>query len=177
MSEFEYPPEFRSGGWEPPPRRKARRLRLVGAVVVVALLLAGAVAWLGIILERRLEPPLPPEVTSPRSAAAVQLVTGHCLESLPPHGEVDGVRLVPCEQEHAAEVFSQYAFRAEDVWPGQDEAHARVARACQLPATLLESGVAAVTWAPSPASWDRGDRTGLCIAALPEPTTGTLLTP
>lgn len=177
MSELEYPAEFRAGSWEPPPRRKARRLRLVGAVVVVALLLGGAVAWFGLLLDRRLEPPLDPAVTSRRSAAAVQLVTGHCLEALPPHGEVDGVQLVPCAAEHAAEVFSQYAFRADDVWPGQDEAHARVARSCQLSAAMLEEGVTAVTWAPTPASWDRGDRTGLCIAVLPTPAPGALLAP
>lgn len=174
--QHEYPAEeFRAGGWEPPPRRNVRRLRVVAAVVVGALLLGGALAWVALLRDARLPSPLPPEVGAARTADAVQLVTGHCLESLPDHGEVARVRLVPCGDEHEAEVLSQYAFRADDVWPGQDAAHGRVANACPLTAPMIEAGVTAVTWAPTSASWERGDRTGLCLAVLPSPSTGSLV--
>ena len=174
---YEYPEEaFHAGSWEPAPRRNHRRNRVVGAIVVAALLLlGGGTAWVGLFVNSRLPEPLPLEVSRARSAAAVQLVTGHCLEELPEHGNVASVRLVPCTEEHAAEIWSQYAFAADAVWPGQDAAHARVARSCQLPSDLLEVGVEIVTWAPSPSSWQRGDRTGLCVAVLPEPAEGPLV--
>lgn len=174
---YQYPDEaFHAGDWAPAPRRNQRQIRIVGAIVIAALLLlGGGAAWIGLFLNTRLAEPLSPELSSARSASAVQLVTGHCLAELPEHGDVTNVRIVPCDEQHGAEVYSQYGFAADAVWPGQDEAHARVARACQLSAELDEAGVTLVTWAPSPSSWQRGDRTGLCVAVLPAPTSGTLL--
>lgn len=173
---YEYPSEaFHAGGWEPPPRRDRRRYRVVGIVVVLALiLLGGGTAWVGLFASSGLPAPLPPEVSKARNAAATQLVTGHCLAALPADGNVATVRLVPCGEEHAAEIWSQYAFDEDAVWPGQEAAHSRVARSCQLPGDLVEIGVTLVTWAPSPASWQRGDRTGLCVAVLPAPSSAPL---
>lgn len=178
--DFEYPEEaFHAGTWEvAPPRRNLRRLRVVGAVVVVALLLlGGGAAWLGLVLNNRLAAPLGLEVGSPRNAAAVQLVTGHCVAELPDDGNVTTVRVVPCDHEHAAQVYSQYAFEEDAVWPGQADAHTQVAGACQLTAELQDAGVRVVTWAPTPSSWQRGDRTGLCLAVLPAPSTDSLFAP
>ncbi|MDQ2625249.1 MAG: hypothetical protein M3Y20_08845, partial [Actinomycetota bacterium] len=145
--DFEYPDEaFHAGTWEAAPRRSSRRLRIVGAIVVGAmLLLGGGAAWLGLVMSNRLAAPIGPDVDAPRTAAAVQLVTGNCLAELPPDGNVQNVRVVPCDHEHAAQVYSQYAFAQNAVWPGQDGAHARVAGACQLSVGLEEAGVSAVT--------------------------------
>lgn len=174
---YEYPDEaFHAGSWAPAPRRNQRRIRIVGAIVITSLLLlGGGAAWISLFFNTRLAEPLPPEISSARSASAVQLVTGHCLAELPGHGDVSTVRLVPCGEEHGAEVYSQFAFAEEAVWPGQADAHARIARSCQLSEELVDAGVTVVTWAPSPSSWQRGDRTGLCLAVLPAPAAGPLL--
>jgi hypothetical protein len=39
----------------------------------------------------------------------------------------------------------------------------------------VEAGLAAVTWSPTEATWDDGDRTGLCVAHRDTPFTGSLL--
>ena len=173
----EYPSEpFHAGSWAPAPRRNQRRIRIVGAIVIAALLLiGGGVAWVGLFLNTRLASPLPADVSSARNASAVQLVTGHCLAELPDHGDVATVRIVPCAEEHAAEVYSQYSFADDAVWPGQDAAHVRAAGTCQLSAALVEAGATAVTWAPSPSPGQRGDRTGLCVVVLPAPSSGSVL--
>ncbi len=177
--DYEYPAEaFQAGTWEPAPRRNQRRVRIVGAVVVAAmLLLGGGAAWLGLVMNNRLAAPIGPDVGAPRNVAAVQLVTGNCVAELPDDGNVTTVRVVPCSDEHIAQVYSQYAFMADAVWPGQAAAHSRVAGACQLTAELEAAGVTAVTWAPTPSSWQRGDRTGLCLAVLPAPATDSLFAP
>ena len=175
----EYPEEaFRAGTWEAAPRRNARRVRIVGAIVIAALLLVGGGAALaGMVLNNRLAAPISPEVESARNAAAVQLVTGNCLAEVPDDGNVTTVRVVPCTEQHAAQVYSQYAFDEDAVWPGQAAAHLRVSGACQLSGEMVESGVRAVTWAPTPSSWQRGDRTGLCLAVLATPSTESLFAP
>lgn len=177
--DLEYPEEaFRAGTWDSAPRRDVRRIRVVGVIVIVALLLlGGGVAWVGLALSARLASPIGPDVDSPRTVAAVQLVTGNCLPELPEHGDVRSVRVVPCTEEHRVQVWSQFAFAENAIWPGQDAADARVAASCQLPAELSGSGVYAVTWAPTAASWQRGDRTGLCLVVLPEATTESLFAP
>jgi hypothetical protein len=119
--------------------------------------------------------PLPAEVTGRTSAHVVQLVTGSCLAALPEDGEVDRVDVVPCAQPHAGQVVAQYEFDAAAVWPGQDGADARVARACVLSAEEEAAGVRVVTWAPTEQGWDGGDRTGLCLAVPTAPVTGSFL--
>mgnify|MGYP001209314632 CR=1 FL=1 len=166
-------------GWSPEPPRRRRRTGLVAGIVVLALLLvSGGAAWLGLALDARLPERVPASaVDSPRTLAAVQLVTGHCIDRLPEDGQVTRVRVVPCEVEHEAQVWSQYAFAEQAVWPGQADADAQVSAACQLPAVLEQEGVRLVTWAPTAASWRRGDRTGLCVAVLPSPSTESLFAP
>lgn len=137
-------------------------------VAVAGVLGAGAV-------EDARTRPLPGDVTTPTSAHARQLVTGSCLATLPPDGAVATVDVVPCADPHAAQVVAQYAFAPAAVWPGQDRAHAQVARACVLSDEEEAAGVVVVTWAPSEQSWKRGDRTGLCLAVATAPVVGSLL--
>ena len=119
--------------------------------------------------------PLPPDVTAATQAYAVQLVTGSCLRELPADGEVGRVDVVPCAQEHAAQVVAQYEFDEAAVWPGLDGAHRRVARACVLSDEEQAAGVRVVTWVPSEQGWRGGDRSGLCLAVAAQPVTGSYL--
>jgi hypothetical protein len=164
-------------GW-----RRTRPGALRGRGLAVAGLVLGALgtlAWLalagvgvGTALASR---PLPADVPAPADARAVRLVTGNCLAELPQDGPVDRVRVVPCADEHAAQVVSSYEFPADATWPGPAEAAARVSAGCDLTAAEREQGLRMVAWAPSERSWSAGDRTGLCVAVLAVPATGSLL--
>lgn len=151
------------------------------AVAGTVLGVAGTLAWaavvavgVGTVLATR---PLPADVADPADAHAVQLVTGSCVAELPPDGAVDRVRVVPCEQEHAAQVVTAYEFPDDASWPGTDEVTTRVHAACTLTEAERAQGLRMVAWAPTAASWSRGDRTGLCLAVPPQPVTGSLLVP
>ncbi|PVU82773.1 hypothetical protein DDP54_06845 [Cellulomonas sp. WB94] len=137
--------------------RTGLTLGVVGTLVLVGVLVGAA-------LTARNARPLPPDVTAPRDAHARQLVTGSCLDPLPTGTEVDAVHVVPCSDQHAAQVVTVYAFDDAAVWPGQAAADARVAASCDLTPAEREAGVRAVAWAPTEESWRRGDRLGLCLA-------------
>lgn len=155
--------------------RRGRGLAVAGLLLGVV----GTLAWAALVavgvgtsLASR---PLPPDVDAPVDAHAVQLVAGSCVAELPPDGAVDRVRVVPCADEHAAQVVTTYDFGAGATWPGAAEVTARVHAACTLTEAEREQGLRMVAWSPTEASWARGDRTGLCLAVPPEPVTGSLL--
>lgn len=172
------PPAHYAAGWDEAAAEQARGRRratvLVSVAAAVALVAVAAVLGTRGATALRSRP-LPPDVTQATDAYAVQLVAGSCLAALPPDGVVDRVRVVPCAQEHAAQVVAEFAFDPAAVWPGQEAAHARVARACVLRDDEVEAGVAVVTWAPSEQSWSDGDRTGLCLAVPPAAVTGSFV--
>ena len=135
---------------------------VLGILGTVALVAAVTVVVLTALATR----PLPPDVGEPRNARAQQLVTGSCVEALPPDGPVGSVRVVPCADPHEAQVITQFSFAADAVWPGQQAADARVARACVLDQSEITAGVRTVTWSPTERSWADGDRVGLCLAVV-----------
>lgn len=154
------------------PRRRRVPLVVAGTLVTAAVLAGGGLLVADRVQESRSRP-LPADVTAPVDAWAVQLVTGSCLADLPADGPVTRVRVVPCADEHAARVVGQYAFGQDAVWPGQEAAHARVARSCVLSDEETAAGVHVVTWAPTEEGWRDGDREGLCLAVGPAPGGGT----
>ena len=146
---------------------------VVGAVVTVAWGLGALLWWQG----EQARTPLAGDVDAPRTVSARQLVLGSCLAELPPDGEVSDVRVVPCADEHRAQVVARTDFGADEVWPGQQAADRRVARVC-TPDVLgpdAPEGVALVVWSPTEASWRDGDRTGLCLAGSDDALPGDLL--
>ncbi len=145
---------------------RGRPLALIGIGLGAAGTLAIAAVVVGMQLTASAQRPLPLDLDAPRGAHAVQLVTGHCVDPLPPGGDVDEVTVVPCDQPHAAQVVTEYRFDQAAVWPGQQAADRRVATACELTPEEVAAGVRAVTWAPTEQSWGRGDRTGLCLATV-----------
>ena len=146
---------------------------VVGAAVTLGWVLGAVTWWQG----EQARTPLAGDVSEPATVHSRQLVLGSCLDELPPDGEVGRVRVVPCADEHRAQVVARTDFGADEVWPGQDAADRRVARACGPeslgPAT--PDDVELVVWAPTEASWRDGDRTGLCLAASGEPLPADLL--
>ena len=145
---------------------RGRGLAIAGAVLGVLGTVALAVVGTVVVLTSLATRPLPADVPAARDAHAQQLVTGNCLAAVPANGPVDSVRVVPCADPHAAQVVTEYTFAPDAVWPGQQSADARVARACVLDDAEVADGVRTVTWSPTERSWADGDRVGLCLAVV-----------
>ncbi|MGY4644736.1 DUF4190 domain-containing protein [Cellulomonas sp. URHB0016] len=145
---------------------RGRGLAIAGVVLGVVGTVALAAGVTVAVLTASQQRPLPADVAEARTAHVAQLVTGSCLDALPSGESVESVRVVPCAEPHAAQVVTDYEFASDAVWPGQDAADARVARACVLDADEVAEGVRAVSWAPTESGWRRGDRQGLCLAVL-----------
>ncbi|QJW38650.1 DUF4190 domain-containing protein [Cellulosimicrobium protaetiae] len=150
----------------------------VAGIVVGALVTA---AWAGGMLAwwqgEQARAPLAGDVDAPRTVHAVQLVLGSCLGTLPPDGAVSEVLVVPCADEHRAQVVARTDLGADEVWPGQQAVDRRVARVCTPEALGADApdDVGLVVWSPTEASWRDGDRTGLCVAASADPLPADLL--
>lgn len=155
---------------------RGRGLAVAGVVLGAVVTVLGPAVAIGVpVVQSQLTRPLPADVSAPRDARAVQLVTGSCVEELPADGPVQVVRVVPCADPHEAQVVTQFDFARDAVWPGQQSAHARVAKACVLDEAESAAGVRAVTWAPTESGWARGDRRGLCLAVVDGTVTGSFL--
>nr|WP_277344708.1 DUF4190 domain-containing protein [Cellulomonas sp. IC4_254] len=158
-----------------PRPRRGRGLAVAGVVLGAVATLAWVPLIAVLVGSAVASRPLPADVPAPVDAHAVQLVPGSCLAEVPEDGPVDRVRVVPCADPHAAQVLSSYAFEPGADWPGAAEASARVAASCTLTAAERDQGTRMLAWAPTEASWARGDRAGLCVAVPPAPVTGSLL--
>lgn len=160
-----YPQQaYYAPGWAAPaataPRKRRRGivLAIVAGVVAVALVVGGVV---GVMFWMRTKPI--GDVTSPVTATTRQVATGHCVAELPADGTVGTVRLVPCEEEHAAEVVGVLPL-ADDSWPGEQAVTDEVTQWCEMDADQLAGGFRAVVWTPSKGAWGQGDRDGVCLA-------------
>jgi hypothetical protein len=154
--------------------RRGRALAVAGTVLGVLGTLAWAALVTVLVATAVQTRALPSDVAEPRDAHAVQLVTGSCLADLPAGTQVDRVRVVPCAQEHLAQVITGYTFD-DDTWPGDAAALERTSAACSLTDQERADGLRLVAWAPTERSWSGGDRTGLCLAVHPAPVTGSML--
>ncbi|MGW8568635.1 septum formation family protein [Isoptericola sp. NPDC055881] len=171
-------PDGTSPGRRPGSGRARRGVLWAGAAVAVLAVVGGGVA-LGVTSARhRAWEPLPAAVTQPVEANAVQLVLGSCLRELPT-GDVGRVTVVPCSDEHAAQVVGRTDSAPGAVWPGPDALGRRASAVCgaqQLGGTGREvEGVRFVVLTPSEAGWTSGDRASLCLAVTPAPASDDLL--
>ena len=141
-----------------PARRRGRGLAALGIGLVVVLVLGGGAWGVTYWLQTR---PLG-EISSPTTATARQVATGHCIAELPADGQVARVRLVPCSDPHEAEVVG--TLQLTGPWPGQAAAEGQVARWCEMDGAQRRAGFTAVAWSPSEAGWTQGDTQGVCIA-------------
>ncbi|MFW7415452.1 septum formation family protein [Demequina sp. SO4-18] len=100
---------------------------------------------------------------------AMQIVPGMCLDEVGDDGSVVDATVVACDEPHRGEVFTSARFELF-AYPGDDQMTADALDMCGTRLDgLLPEGASWVAWAPSEASWERGDRVALCIAVFDEP--------
>ncbi|PZR53478.1 hypothetical protein DNL40_08210 [Xylanimonas oleitrophica] len=160
-------------------RRTARRrvLLVVGGVLALALLVTGTVLGAGHLRDRAWAP-VASAPDTPVRAHAVQLVLGSCIDELPEGSDPLGlVRVVPCTEEHQAQVVGRRDAVPAAVWPGTEALAARAAAVCgpQMLGSEPPAGLEFVVVTPSEAGWEAGDRASLCLAVTPGGTSGSLL--
>lgn len=156
-----YAPGWQTPAGAPPPQRRGPGRPLLLALVVVLAVAVLAAAVVGVLTVRDTRPL--GEVDGPVSATSRQLDVGHCIAELPEDGPVGRLRVVPCGDPHEAEVVGAVEVRGSS-WPGQAQVERDVTRACTLDDAWLAEGFRPVVWSPSQASWQQGDRLGLCLA-------------
>jgi hypothetical protein len=159
----------------PPPTRRRRFPRWLTALIVAGgVVIAGGVVT-QLALTNRAERLTPAEPGSTGRLHSAQVVSGMCLQSL---GDSAGiVRVVSCDDPHAAEVVTSTELRGGD-FPGATEVADTTLRYCasQLapggPLAAAAEGREWVAWVPSDATWEAGDRSGLCIVTAGTPWEG-----
>lgn len=148
-------------------RSRQRGAVLAAVALFVAVLLTTLLALVPVLspsLLPRLQgatTPVGPDVERPVGVHVRQLTVGSCVRSAP-DGATDRVTVVPCQDEHAAQVVSTYLFDA-DSWPGAASVRSQVVGSCTISAAEAEAGVRAVALVPTQESWRQGDRAGLCL--------------
>lgn len=163
--------------WGQQPPKKSSRGLIIGIVVaVVAIGLAVAAFFL--FFSDSTPEALEPDVSSSTSASVSQLVVGNCLEDVSGSGSVGEVDVVPCSDDHGAQVVGSTTFTDGD-FPSQDTLVTQTTAICSP--DLVTSGdvpaddLSLVVWTPSEDSWADDDRTGLCIAVVEGGLSGSLL--
>lgn len=162
-----YPQEaYYAPGWTQaatqPRSHRGRRIALLATLVVVVLAVAGTVTAAGLYWwgTRPVG-----DVTSPTSATSRQVKPGHCIRDLPTDGSVGTITLVPCTDDHEAEVVG--SLRLDDGgWPGEDALADQAADWCEMSTAQIEAGYRPVVWTPGERAWTQGDRVALCLAWL-----------
>ena len=165
--------------WAAPPPVTTKRsktpvvLSVIGGVVVIALAVTAAILLSGPDIET-----LPEDVDSATQAHARELTVGNCLDSVPDAGEVAAVTVVPCSDTHDAQVIAEKTFSGER-FPGDARVIAQTTAVCpgrSITVDAVPEDLELLVWTPSSASWDEGDRQGVCIASSPStPLTGSLI--
>jgi len=160
-----YPQEaYYAPGWTQaqtqPSVPAGRRIALFTTLAIVVLAVVGTVTaaalyWWG-------TKPVG-DVTSPTSATSRQVRPGHCIRELTADGSVGRVTLVPCTDEHEAEVLG--SLRLDDGgWPGEEAVAEQAVGWCRMDNDHAAAGYQPVVWTPSEQSWSQGDRVALCLA-------------
>ncbi|WP_062389493.1 septum formation family protein [Demequina iriomotensis] len=161
------------------PRRRVRGRRLAWIVGGAAALAIGAGVLADVVLESQARGLEPAERGATGRLSSVRLVAGLCLADAPPAGDAAGdVTAVACDAPHHAESIAAYSF-ASDAWPGDDAVAATAldfcaAQVARLTPDALAPGLDWRVWAPSLETWERGDRTAVCLVTAQAALTGSL---
>lgn len=148
-------------------RRRGRPLALTALTLsllqVAALAAGGTWTFLHVQQVKTL-----PSVSQPQQANPQQLNVGHCLAELPDGEKVPKVTVVPCTEEHEAEVVAVEDLGGFfDLWPGQSRLDTTLGERCRTAAPDAASAGTLMAWTPTETGWRTWDRTGFCLTSTP----------
>src|SRR5699024_4422149 len=115
--------------------------------------------------DRLTEQPVAGDAQAPRTIASANLAEGNCILTLPPARAVGDVQVVPCAQEHIAQVIS--AHRLDGEYPGEEELEEQATQLCTEEVQGLDSTDIPISpWylIPTGEGWQEGNTTILCLA-------------
>lgn len=136
----------------------------LGALFTVGWVLGLTVLSMNGTIDRAFERPEQGDVAQARTIAAANLAVGNCVYTLPPAAEVGEVRLVPCAQEHIAQVVTTHELTGG--YPGDAELAAQATQTCTTDVGGLDAGDASfVPWflVPSETGWNQGNTQVVCL--------------
>lgn len=154
-------------------RVKQTRRRSMGLVWAgVALSAAFTIGWTLVMtvlsmngtIDRALERPQEGDVAQARTIAAANLAVGNCISTLPPAQEVGEVRLVPCAEEHIAQVVTLHELSGD--FPGEAALADRAVSTCTADVDQIDPGDASIVpWhlVPSSTGWAQGNTQVVCL--------------
>lgn len=138
----------------------------LGALFTVGWVLLAVTLALNGTIDRALERPQAGDASEPRTIASANLAVGNCVSVLPPAESVGEVRVVPCAQEHIAQVISLEEIYAGS-YLGAEETASRAIESCTAALEDLgETDPPVEPWylAPSEEGWNQGNHTVVCLA-------------
>jgi hypothetical protein len=172
----------RSGRGRGSKQRRGSNGRWVFATMIAAIgLIVGGIGW-ALILNYRSSSvtPAPPEATGTLHTG--QVVSGMCIKEAPDLDAAPSpVEVVTCREPHHAEALLDYTFTSNE-WPGTDAATREVVDFCTVQVDPLTGTVPLVpdapaftwhAWVPTAATWQLGDRSGLCVVTTDIPVSGS----
>lgn len=136
----------------------------LGALFTVGWVLSLTVLSMNGTIDRAFEHPQPGDVAHPRTVAAANLAVGNCIDTLPPAEEVGEIRLVPCAQEHIAQVVTTHELTGD--FPGDAELATQATQTCATDVGNLDAADASfVPWylVPSETGWNQGNTQVVCL--------------
>lgn len=136
----------------------------LGALFTVGWTLALTVLSLNGTIDRAFERPQPGDVAEPRTIAAAHLAVGNCISTLPPAQEVGEVRLVPCGDEHIAQVVTLHELTGD--FPGDQQLADQATSTCTADVDALDAGDSSIVpWylVPSETGWAQGNTQVVCL--------------
>lgn len=136
----------------------------LGALFTVGWVLTATVLSMNGTIDRALESPQPGDVAEARTVAAANLAEGNCISTLPPAEQVGEVRLVPCAEEHIAQVVTLHELSGD--FPGADALTDQAVTLCTADVGQLDGGDASfVPWylVPSETGWAQGNTQVVCL--------------
>lgn len=167
-----YTPPGQQLPWGPPQpaspgrsKKPALLIAVVSGVVVIGLAVAAFFALSSPDVDA-----LPKDVETATTAHVRALTVGNCLESAPAGSAVGEVTVVPCDDDHAAQVIAGKKLSG-DTFPGDAAVIEQTTAVCpgrSIVADAVPETLEFLVWTPSEASWEEGDRQGLCIASSPD---------
>lgn len=156
--------------------------RWVFVVMVSAIaLIVGGIAWAS-VLAYRTSAVTPAAQTATGMLHTSQVVSGMCIKNAPDlDAEPSTVNVVACSEPHHAEALVAYTFTSSQ-WPGGKDVADEVLGFCSeqaspdspaIPRSPEAPAFEWHAWLPTAATWELGDRAGLCVVTTQRPVVGS----